>query len=96
VWFHDDVTGANGSFWQWQVYGLAISSVAAYFSSPTFIVLILLHFSHYGASTTLPSQFSGFICPLSLYICTLTFARYSIPHHPPNVSTPDTTSFQDS
>ena len=32
-WFHSDVKGSNGGFWNWQVSGLAISSVAANFSS---------------------------------------------------------------
>ena len=32
-WIHSDVKGSNGDFWHWQVSGLAISCLAAFFSS---------------------------------------------------------------
>jgi len=59
------------------VSGLAISSIAACFSSPNIHSVDFASFQPLGANTALPSWFLGFIRALpSLYA--LTFAHHSI------------------
>jgi len=54
-----------------------------------FTVLILLHFSHHGAGSVLSSYF--WVLPCLPQLCNLNFACHFIPHHPLNISIPDTT-----
>jgi len=74
----------KGSFRLWQVSGLAISSVATCLSSPN------VHSVDFASFQPLRSQHSP--SRLVSTFCTITFPPGSIPHHPPNVNIPDTTS----
>ena len=74
VKIHDEVKDSNGGFWHWWVSGLAISSS---FAVQMFKVLILIYFSHWGASTAHPGWFLGFTHAVPLF-CTLKLAHHSI------------------
>ena len=80
---------SNGSFRHWQVSGLATSSVAAFF------IAVHCRFCFISAieepSQPHPGWFLGFTSALPQF-WTITFSCQSIPHHPPNVNIPDTTS----
>ena len=90
-WFYKAVKSLIGGLWHWWVCELAISSVAACFSSPN------IHRVDFAIFLPLRSQHSPFNLVFRLYSCptpilTLIFACLSIRPHLPNVSIHDTTS----
>ena len=82
--------GWNGGFRHWQVSGLAISSIAACFSSPSIRSVDFASFQPLKRQHSPSRLVCGFhSCP---NFCTITFAHHSIPHCLPNVNMTDTTS----
>ena len=84
--------GLNGSFWHWQVSGMAISSVAACINSPNIHSIDCTSFQLLRSQHSPSKLILGFTRTLPLF-CALTSAYCSIPCHPLYKSIPDTTSF---
>ena len=71
--------GSNGSFWHWWVLGLAISSVAACFSSPN------IHSVDFALFKSLGNQHQPFRLVFGLYTCptTILYSKFCLPFRLP-------------
>ena len=78
-WLHGDLKGSNGGFRHWQVSGLAVSSVAACFSSPN------VHSVNFASFQPLKNQQSPSRLVFGLNWCPTTILNHNIspPIHPP-------------